>query len=75
MDIGFEDFTGFVLGEGNVVSVHLALAADFTNCHYLVSLIELTIVAKAWGSLTASSARILRSIAILFFLRPAMSWE
>ena len=75
LDVWLEDFAGLVLRKRNIMTVHLALAANFTNCHYFFSFTLLTTVSKAFGWLTASSARILRSIATPCCLRPAMSWE
>lgn len=49
LDVRLEDFAGLALRERNVVTVHLALATDCADCHYLVSFTVLTIALKASG--------------------------
>ncbi len=75
MNVWFENFTGFSLGERNVVAVHFAFASDFADSHGYFSFIVLTIFLKASGLLTARSARTLRSRFMPLVLRPLMSWE
>ena len=76
LNIWLEDFAGLALREGNIVSVHLTFAGDFTNSHYLTSFLAWSTMAlKAAGWLTARSARTLRSSWTPCFLRPLMSWE
>ena len=73
MNVWFENFTGFSLGERNVVAVHFAFASDFADCHGYFSFTVLTIASKALGLLTARSARTLRSSEMPFFFMPAIS--
>lgn len=75
LDIWFENFAGLALRERNVMTIHFAFAANFTDCHYFVSFTVLTTALNASGWLTASSASILRSIVTPFCFKPAMSWE
>ena len=74
LDVWFENFTGLVLGEAYIMTVHFSFTGNFANSHYLISFLTCSTIAwKAAGWLTANSAKILRSTAIFCFFIPLMS--
>ena len=43
LDVWFENLAGFVLGERDIVPIHLPLATNFADCHYFFSFTVLTL--------------------------------